>query len=238
MGAERADPGPVLALDTSGPACSVALLAGGALTDISGTFGPTGHSQELTDMAARLLDAAGIGFGDLGRIAVTVGPGSFTGVRIGLAAARGFALATGRPALGFTTLEVTAAAAARDAALPPGTRLRVISDARRGEVYWQDFEVGGDWTRSTPLSPPAVAAPSSLPPLPEGAARTGSGLALLERLAGIADIEGQDAPCPKALAALGAAAAIPEPYLPPRPLYLRAPDAKLPGGRTLPAGPS
>lgn len=225
--------GPVLALDTSGAACSAALFARGALSGLSEAT-RTGHSERLMAMVERLLREAGLAFGDVERIAVTTGPGSFTGVRIGLAAARGFALATGRPVLGFTTLEVTAAAAARDAALPAGSRLRVLMDARRGEVYWQDFTVAADWLRICPETPPAVSPLSGLPGLPSGAARTGSGLPLAPTGEGVIDVPGQEAPDARALAMLGAAAALLEPYRPPRPLYLRAPDAKLPGGRPAP----
>lgn len=227
--------GPVLAIDTSGAACSVALAVSGELRAAASRPGRTGHSELLMDMVAQTLQEARLAFADLARIAVTVGPGSFTGVRIGLAAARGFAVTTGCPVVGVSTLEVTAAAAARDAGLAPGTVLRVISDARRGEVYWQDFEAGPAWWRLMPLTPPAVQPLAAMPALPAGAARTGSGLALTQPLDEITDIAGQDVPDAAALAHLGAASTLPTPYMPPRPLYLRAPDAKLPGGRAVPA---
>jgi tRNA threonylcarbamoyladenosine biosynthesis protein TsaB len=227
------DKGPVLALDTSGGACSAALFSHGTVTRLVEAT-RTGHSERLMAMVESLLREAALAFADLERIAVTTGPGSFTGVRIGLAAARGFALATSRPAIGLGTLEVTAAAAARDAGLQPGSRLRILIDARRGEVYWQDFTVGADWLHLAPVTPPAISPLSGLPALASGAARAGSGLSLVAAGAGVTDITGQDAPDAGALAVLGALAALPEPYQPPRPLYLRSPDAKLPGGRPVP----
>ena len=68
-----------------------------------------GHAEALMPLIARVMDAAALGFAELDRIAVTTGPGSFTGLRVGIAAARGIALAAGKPAVGLTTLAAFAA---------------------------------------------------------------------------------------------------------------------------------
>jgi oligopeptide transport system permease protein len=102
----------VLAIDTALEACSVAVFDAGrkdGLTSRSQLM-MRGHAEALMPMIAATMSAAAMEFGDLDRIAVTVGPGSFTGLRVGVAAARGIALATGKRAVGVTTLAVLAIA--------------------------------------------------------------------------------------------------------------------------------
>src|SRR5262249_10275731 len=98
-----------------------------------------GHAEALMPLIARVMDAAGTSFADLGRIAVTTGPGSFTGLRVGLSAARGIALAASKPVVGVTTLTAYAAPAVSSNAEHP-----VVSaiDARHDHVYFQ--VVSGD----------------------------------------------------------------------------------------------
>ncbi|RMF12046.1 MAG: tRNA (adenosine(37)-N6)-threonylcarbamoyltransferase complex dimerization subunit type 1 TsaB, partial [Alphaproteobacteria bacterium] len=139
----------VLAIDTSQGACSAALLEGDVVRAHAFEVLGRGHAERLVPMVQDVMAAAGRGFSDLDLIGVTVGPGTFTGVRIGLAAARGFALAQGLPVAGVTSTEVVAEAVAlapEGDDLPP--RLAVIHDARRGEVYIQLFE------RDDPEAPP------------------------------------------------------------------------------------
>ncbi|MGQ3295635.1 MAG: tRNA (adenosine(37)-N6)-threonylcarbamoyltransferase complex dimerization subunit type 1 TsaB, partial [Shinella sp.] len=101
----------LLAIDTAGTGCYAALydtdqdtILGAAGADIG-----RGHAERLMDFVDAALDAAGMTLQDIGRIAVTVGPGSFTGIRVGVAAARGLALALGVPAVGVSTLAALAA---------------------------------------------------------------------------------------------------------------------------------
>lgn len=97
----------VLALDTSGPACSVALWENGLVGARRETM-DRGHSEALIPMIRDLMSAHAWTMDDLGLIAVTTGPGAFTGLRIGLAATKGLALATGTPCIGVTTFQVLA----------------------------------------------------------------------------------------------------------------------------------
>jgi tRNA threonylcarbamoyladenosine biosynthesis protein TsaB len=132
----------VLAIDTALEACSAAVL------DTDRTGGMTsrslpmtrGHAEALMPLIAAVMSAAGIEFSDLDRIAVTVGPGSFTGLRVGVAAARGIALASGKPAVGLTTL---AAIAAPFFEADESKALLAAIDARHDHVYMQLFGPGG-----------------------------------------------------------------------------------------------
>ena len=99
-----------------------------------------GHAEALMPLIAAVMSAAGIEFFDLDRIAVTVGPGSFTGLRVGVSAARGIALAAGKPAVGLTTL---AALAAPFFEADESRALLAVIDARHDQVYMQLFGPGG-----------------------------------------------------------------------------------------------
>jgi len=99
-----------------------------------------GHAEAIMPLVARVMDAARCEFAELDRIAVTVGPGSFTGLRVGISAARGIALAAGKPAFGLTTL---AAYAAPYLAEDDKTGVVVAIDARHQHVYLQVFGPGG-----------------------------------------------------------------------------------------------
>src|SRR6476619_668220 len=95
----------VLALDTALEACSAAVLdTGGGITASESVAMTRGHAATLLPLIARLMNSAGIEFAQLGRGAVTTGPGSVTGLRVGISAARGIALAAGKPAVGLSTL--------------------------------------------------------------------------------------------------------------------------------------
>src|SRR3954463_520285 len=96
----------ILAIDTALDACAAGVLdteAGRMIAQESQSM-KRGHAEALMPLIARVIEASGLGFANLDRIAVTTGPGSFTGVRVGLSAARGIALAAGKPAVGITTL--------------------------------------------------------------------------------------------------------------------------------------
>ena len=128
----------VLALDTALSSCSVALWRDGVIDARRFVPMERGQSEAVIPMVRDVMGEAGAEFADIDLVAVTIGPGAFTGLRIGLAAARGLALAAGLPCLGVTTLEAVAAgvvAAERNA----GTVL-VVLETRRADVYTQAFD--------------------------------------------------------------------------------------------------
>ncbi len=175
-----------------------------------------GHQERLAPMARDVMARAGIGFDRLARIAVTVGPGSFTGLRVGIAFAKGLALALDLPAVGIGTLEALAAEGS-------GLVFPVI-DARRGQVYLQAFEDGRALMAPDAVSAETAAARIAELSLGRPFTLVGSGAPLLADLARgamVIDAEGADA---RQVARL-AAGRQPGPL---RPLYLRAPDARLP----------
>ena len=144
----------LLAFDTCFDGCSVCLAQrqeGGvvALASAMERF-ETGHAERLVPMIGEAMERAGLAFADIDEIAVTIGPGTFTGTRIGIAAARSFALATGARTGGYSSLAVMAEVARRHIA---SDLMAVVVDARRGEVYAQLF--GRDGGRQ-PLSPPQL----------------------------------------------------------------------------------
>src|SRR6201997_3343402 len=131
----------VLAIDTALGACACAVLdtdQGGILATESLPM-VRGHAEALMPLVARVVAVANLAFVEIDRIAVTVGPGSFTGLRVGVSAARGIALAANKPVVGLTTLTAYAAPVVSQNAEQP-----VISavDARHDHVYFQ--AVGGD----------------------------------------------------------------------------------------------
>jgi tRNA threonylcarbamoyladenosine biosynthesis protein TsaB len=210
----------VLAIDTALAACSSAVFDSqrGEFLAVESVGMVRGHAEALLPMISRVMQQAGTRFGDLQRIAVTTGPGSFTGLRVGISAARAIALASGRPAVGLTTL---AAYAAPYADIP--SRTVVAIDARHRHVYLQVF------AGRQPLGPPRIASLAEAVAASAGAARViGSGAPLIEAGWPEADpapvFDPQAAPDIGWVARLGAVAA--EDSSPPKPLYLRAPDAK------------
>ena len=128
----------VLAFDTTQAACSVAVYDSDAGDCVSHRLEKMqrGHAEALPGMIGNVMDRAGLDYAAIDRLAVTTGPGTFTGVRIGLAAARGAALALDIPVCGIGSLEAVAAAIEA----PADTPVLAAFDARRGEVYAQLFE--------------------------------------------------------------------------------------------------
>src|SRR5262245_35235210 len=132
----------VLAIDTALSACAAAVLdTRHAAVIASETLPMTrGHAEAVMPLIARVMDEAGIEFAHLDRIAVTTGPGSFTGLRVGISAARGIALAAGKPAIGLSTL---AGLAAPHIAENDNSAVIAAIDARHDHVYLQVFGAGG-----------------------------------------------------------------------------------------------
>lgn len=215
----------ILAIDTALDACAAGVLDtdAGRLIAQELQAMKRGHAEALMPLIGRVIREAGIAFAALDRIAVTTGPGSFTGLRVGLSAARGIALAANKPVVGLSTLTAYAAPVVGQNAAQP-----VISaiDARHDQVYFQ--VVSGD---GGSLMRPRVA------PVEEalGAARFGAAHLVGNAAKILADrwpadamppfkVDPQPAPDIAWLAWLGAAVS-PE-TAPARPYYLRAPDAK------------
>ncbi len=205
----------VLAIDTCLTACSVALLRDDEILGVTSEPTTRGHQERLAPMTRDLMAATRLKFAALDRVGVTVGPGSFTGLRVGLAFAKGLSFALGRPCLGVGTLEALAAGLA-----DIGPRAAVI-DAGRGRVYLQLFD--GTVSLSGPDILPIETAAARLVEIYASAevALTGPGAGLVADALPGAIIRPQAAADPRAVARLAATA----PQTPPRPLYLRPPDA-------------
>jgi tRNA threonylcarbamoyladenosine biosynthesis protein TsaB len=215
----------VLAIDTALEACSAAVLdteQGGILASESIPM-VRGHAEALMPLVARVMSEARLEFLELDRIAVTVGPGSFTGLRVGVSAARGIAVAAGKPAVGLTTL---AAYAAPYIAADDVTPLVTAIDARNNQVYMQLFGPGG----RTLIQPRIASLRDALRAAVTGPARlVGSGAAIIAAAWPAGEpppviVDASRAPVIDWVAHLGAAAA--QTQTPPKPLYLRAPDAQ------------
>jgi tRNA threonylcarbamoyladenosine biosynthesis protein TsaB len=121
----------VLALDTATEACSVALLTDADLVGVFREVG-RGHAEQILDMVDAVLSEAGMVLGMLDGIAASVGPGAFTGVRIGVSVAQGLAFGASLPVVAVTTLEALGLQAMRGGA----EQVMACIDARMGEVYW------------------------------------------------------------------------------------------------------
>jgi tRNA threonylcarbamoyladenosine biosynthesis protein TsaB len=205
----------VLAFDTCLSACSAAVLAHGRTLASSSEPMARGHQERLGGLVRKVMSTAGVGFNELDRIGVTVGPGSFTGLRVGLAFAKGLALATSRPCVGVGSLEALAAS------VEGAARRIAVIDAGRGHIFLQAFD--GALPLMAPDNLPLDSAAARLAELgTDGALLVGPGAHLLRDVAGL-QVQPIAAPTPEAVARLAAAA----PLTPPKPLYLRAPDARM-----------
>jgi tRNA threonylcarbamoyladenosine biosynthesis protein TsaB len=208
----------VLALDTCLGACSVAVCDDDRVLARISEVMARGHQERLAPMAQEAMAEAGLGFDALDRIGVTVGPGSFTGLRVGLAFAKGLALALDRPSIGLSVLETLASQSGR------GGFVAACLDAHRGQVYLQAFVDGR--AAMAPDVLPVETATARLIELYAGgpAALIGSGAPLVRSALPEAAAEPDALPDPVVIAALARKAR--PPFAPPRPLYLRAPDAR------------
>lgn len=208
--------GMILALETSSSLCAACILdpaSGRVVADVSNDIG-RGHAERLMDDVAEALKHAGIGYPNLSSIAVGVGPGSFTGIRVGVAAARGFALALQIPVRGVTSFQAIALQAAG------GKAMLIVQDAGREELYVQRFDA-----RAKPLgAPEAVTLQMLVQRLPDAPLfACGSGAHLL---AGKGGVEICGTPVIATAASVARASLDPSMIVAPKPLYLRAPDAK------------
>jgi tRNA threonylcarbamoyladenosine biosynthesis protein TsaB len=220
----------LLAIDTSMAACSAAVLRlDQGERRIARRFEPMerGHAEALFPMIEAVMDEAGVTFTAITRVAVTVGPGTFTGVRAGIAAARGIALAAKLPVVGAGSLEVMAAGVVRqlDAAALMGGFM-VAHDARRDEVYCQHFDAAG-----RPASAAAIITVAGAAQNLSKKIRVIAGSAAAAIAARAAELDHSlravlPGLLPDAADLADMALNLPHCEHPPVPLYLRAPDAK------------
>lgn len=215
----------VLVIDTALGLCSAGVFEVGGETaralGLRSEAMTKGHSERLAGLARDAVAGAG-GFGVIDRIAVTVGPGSFTGLRVGLAFAQGLGAALHRPVVGISTLDALAASV-------EAKTVAALIDARRGQVYarfWRDGVAEGP-----PEALSLEQATARVTTLGPGATLVGTGASLLTEAAPDGVIADRPGAAPEAVARL--AAGLDPEAAPPAPLYLRAPDAtpptRLPG---------
>ena len=241
----------VLAFDTCFGACSAAMFqhaAHGARNGVAGAVlaardepMAVGHAERLMPMIAEVMAESGLSFAGLDAIAVTCGPGTFTGVRTGIAAARGLALATGLPVLGITSLELLvrtfdATETATDAAVP----LTVCMAAGKGQLYAQAFGARAIDVDRMPISEPMLTTADQVAASLAGQPSivVGSAAQIVGEIVGKL-VGGQGASVRAALLAGQPSArymqgAMLQRYSPVRPLYLREPDAIPPADKALP----
>ncbi|MGR4862588.1 tRNA (adenosine(37)-N6)-threonylcarbamoyltransferase complex dimerization subunit type 1 TsaB [Caulobacter sp. LARHSG274] len=210
----------ILAVDTCLGASSIAVLDGGAVRAARSEPMTRGHQERIAVLAREVAAEAGIRFADLTRIAVTVGPGSFTGLRVGLAFAKGLAAALSIPCVGINSLEALAATAGATGFVAAAL------DAKMGQVYLQVFD--GTTALMAPDALEVGVAAARLAELYSGGPATlvGSGAPLLAEVLPQAVVLTPAYADPVAIAHL--AAGRPAPRHSPRPLYLRAPYAVAP----------
>lgn len=231
----------ILAFDTCFGACSVAVGVNVGLPTerLEEFFEPrdVGHAEALMPMINSAMTGAGIGFDKLDRIAVTNGPGSFTGTRIGISAARALNVATRVPLVTVSSLAVMAEEACETLKEVRGEALLGVAvDARKDQVYVQWFGAGG----LDPQSPPHVCSPADAVRLAQGEAPAilvGSGaeaVALAARAAGRRAEVKLSRLQPDACALAFMAVHLPLATSPVEPLYLRDADAKPPANSAVP----
>lgn len=211
----------ILAIDTALEACSVGVLVDDLAPIVRSEEVGRGHAERLMGMIGEAMADANLAFTDLDRIAVTIGPGSFTGLRIGIAAARGLALVTGVPAVGIGTLAVHAEEVRAEIG---DSEVLALLAAGRGEIYGQNFAADG-----SEAGPAEAGSPETFALRIGGNTLiAGSGadavIAIVGDEAEARTVHRRSAPDVTALCHLARRA--PQPDAPPRPVYLRPPEAK------------
>jgi tRNA threonylcarbamoyl adenosine modification protein YeaZ len=217
----------LLGLDTATPAVTVALHDGGQPLAQLVTVDAHRHAELLAPAIAKVVADAGVTPADLTGIVAGVGPGPYTGLRVGLVTARVLGAALGIPVYGLCSLDAIAAdvAASADGEYTgPGGDFLVATDARRRELYWARYNITGRRTAGPEVSRPAEIPVSGLP-------AAGEGPMLYPEV--LPDGLGPAFPAAATLCRIAVAAlAAGDPWqllLPPEPLYLRRPDVREPG---------
>lgn len=217
----------VLALDTASVQCAACLFDEETGRELARVVRPmvTGHASALTAVIDETLASAGLAYRDLGCIVAVAGPGSFTGVRIAVAAARGLALALDVPSVGVDALLALAAPVRQR---HPGRAVMAALDAKRGEIYAAAWDAGGTQilqSAALPIDEARAFAGAC------GTVLTGTGAPIIAAAGGRFDIDGEGAaPDIGVVARIGATA----PARPASPVYLRKPDAKEQSAGVLP----
>ena len=236
----------ILAIDTSMQACSAAVLRHGDGERICSAYIDLerGHAERLMGMIDQVLNEAGLTIKQIDRLAVCTGPGSFTGVRIGVASARGLVLAAGMEIVAENALRLIAAGCFEKWAPLPGRIVAVAIDARREQIYLQLFDERGAlgaFASGTPqiLRPEQIKELQieQLLPCDQTLFVVGSGREILANALGEKERQniclsdfGEGRPQPHAAVLARLALTLPVLKNPPSPLYLRAPDAKIQSG--------
>jgi tRNA threonylcarbamoyl adenosine modification protein YeaZ len=222
----------LLALDTATPAMTVALRDGSRVLARQATVSSRRHGELLAVMIEQVLAAGGATRADLEAIAVGTGPGPYTGLRAGLVTARVLSSALGVPAVGVCTLDVIAREAAPAAA---GREFIVAADARRKELYWARYAPDGRRAGEPMVGSPAevalaAAAPGTAPAArgPEPWPVAGEGPVLYPEL-GACPIPPRYPDAARLAEIAAERLAEGGPLDLPEPLYLRKPDARVPG---------
>lgn len=209
----------LLAIDTTGANCSVALRIPGrddvCETDVIGR----GHAEHLAPMVARILDQANISPGDIDRLAVTTGPGSFAGTRVGIAFVRGLALSTQAEMVGLNTLDVLSGQ------IPGDAPIIAVHDAKRGDVV---LKISSHHHTIEPTLFSLAEAESHILEFAKAGVLIGSGAELIDQ-EGVTDSQIREL---NMKVFLDMAQIIAPDTSPAAPFYARPPDAKLPGGLT------
>ena len=222
----------ILALDTSTAACSAALRQNGSTVSKSIDYIERGHAEVLIPMIEKMMKKTGHDPKAIELIAVTIGPGAFTGLRVGLATARGISLATGAPCIGLTSTETLAAALVKDEL---NESILAVITSKRTDIYSQAFKAN-----NVPISEPSALALEKLSDYYKAYCCTDNYFTLVGDAQGIVAPHLIEAgwkvkkssiisPDAETLAGLAEARWKPDTcYLPPTPLYLRPADAIIP----------
>jgi len=161
----------ILAFETATEACSVAVYVDGVVRERH-AIAPRQHATLALPWADALLDEAGVARAQLDAIAVGIGPGAFTGVRLAVALAQGIALALDKPVIAISTLAILA----MQAGAKPGERILAAIDARMGEIYLGEFECEADGSLRA-IGDERVLGPDAILPRENPVIGVGTGLA-------------------------------------------------------------
>ncbi|MDX2028672.1 MAG: tRNA (adenosine(37)-N6)-threonylcarbamoyltransferase complex dimerization subunit type 1 TsaB [Alphaproteobacteria bacterium] len=205
----------ILSVDSAGGSCGACVWRDGTVLAATEETMERGQDQRLMPLILEIMKKANIGFEALDRIAVTRGPGSFTGLRIGLATARGMGLAAGKPVIGINRFSIF-----HEQAKTPGKNLFVIINSKRKELFCRFYPAQGEPHEATMLVPDEILV--FLKDKPDIVV-TGD-----MSLSGLSHFQKPEEKEITTCAALAARAKADDAAFLPRPLYLRAPDVTLP----------